>query len=92
MKISTDTSASLGDKLAGLDLTDEEGVLLTMLLTQNRGDEVEGFRQPQPEQKGVTLGYTEVEWTYLKPVLGPLPGAWKVEEGTKGAYTEVEWT
>ena len=69
MKISTATSASLGEKLAGLDLTDEEGVLLTTLLTQGQSDEVEGF------------GYTEVEWTYIKPVLGPIPGTWKVEKG-----------
>lgn len=90
MKISADTAASLGDKLAGLDLTDEEATLLTVLIGNSDDDDVQGF---------VTLGYTEVEWTYRSKVLSSLQTGWKVEEGetavrphTPSRYTEVEWT
>ncbi len=79
MKINTDTATSLGEKLAGLQLTDEEGVLLTSMLSANSNDEVEGF------------GYTEVEHEYVfrKNVVGALPKSWNIEQGS-AAYTEIE--
>ena len=93
MQISSATATSLGNKLAGLDLTDEEGVLLATLLDRAAAadGEVQGFgktSQPGPD------GYTEVEWKYAKIVSGPLPSQWKVEEGEPAAslhFDKIEW-
>ena len=87
MEISPATASGLGNKLASLDLTDEEGALLAALLRE--GPEVEGFGQADPTDPRIM--FETLRKTNLPQVLGPLPGAWKIEEGTKG-YTEVEWT
>ncbi len=70
MKITPETATTLGGKLAALELSDEEGALLAVLLRDDA--EVAGF------------GYTEVEWTVRSKVLDPLPARWKVEEAEKG--------
>jgi len=77
MKITTDTADSLAAKLATLDLTDEEGVLLTTLIESDEG-EVTGFN------------FEEIKVTFAPRVIGPLPKRWKAAEGE--SYTEVEWT
>ncbi len=92
MKITTDTATSLGDKLAGLELSDEEGVLLTAMLSsdnESSDNEVEGFAKPKGLDN-TTQGYTEVEWIYRAQILGPLPKGWRV--GERAGYTEIEWT
>lgn len=77
MNITSDTATSLGNKLAALELTNEEGALLHTLLTDE--DEVTGFVRHDTAKAAamtadfrpivksqITLGYTEVEWTYAK--------------------------
>ncbi len=88
MKINPETAATLGDKLASLNLTEEEGVLLTTLLADD--SEVSGFGR-YGERQGVTLNYEEIKVTYLSKVISPLPKSWNIEQGS-AAYTEVEWT
>ena len=61
MEVSSATASRLGEKLAGLDRTDEEGALLVTLLSPDADDEVEGFRKGGLEN--TSKGYTEVEWT-----------------------------
>jgi len=79
MNITSDTAASLGEKLAGLNLTDEEGVLLTTLLGDE--SEVSGFGADRPAPDGFSLNFEEIKVTYMPRVLDPLPGAWKREGG-----------
>lgn len=76
MNISAETADSLAAKLATLDLTDEEGVLLTTLLAEDA--EVTGFN------------YEEIKVTFAPRVIKPLPSRWNIEQGS--GYTEVEWT
>lgn len=77
MEISAATASSLGEKLAGLALTDEEGALLAELLQQ--GPEVEGFGQGDPNDPRIM--FETFRKTNLPQVLGPLPGAWKQPGG-----------
>ena len=79
MEISSATATALGEKLAKLDLSEAEGALLTILLSDDDDDEVEGFRQPPTTN--ISLNFEEIKVTYRPSVLGPLPGAWKVEKG-----------
>ena len=77
MEISSATATSLGEKLAGVNLSDEEGALLASLLRSD--DEVEGFKMG--EKDGPASFYPEVEIHLRNNVLGPLPGAWKQPGG-----------
>ncbi|MEZ5229888.1 MAG: hypothetical protein R2710_25460 [Acidimicrobiales bacterium] len=78
MKISSETAQALGAKLSALDLSDEEGALLTVLLTEDA--EVSGFGIQTQKIGGTSSNYTEVEWTYFRrDVVGLLPKAWKPE-------------
>lgn len=78
MRITAGTAATLSKKLAELDLTDEEGVLLTSLIAGE--DEVNGF-----------YAYDKVIWTYAPQVLGPLPDRWKAKEGESYANIETNF-
>ena len=77
MNITSETATSLGNKLAGLELTTEEGALLQTILSEE--PEVAGFVRHDtakaaamtadlgPLVRGqISMGYTEVEWTYAK--------------------------
>ena len=78
MNITPDTATSLGNKLAHLELTKEEGILLHTLLSDE--PEVGGFELDKSSTKlgemraalgplvkvPILAGYTEVEWTYAK--------------------------
>lgn len=88
MKINPETAETLGSKLAGLNLTEEEGVLLTTLLAGE--SEVSGFGR-DGKRDATIPNYEEIKVTYLSKVISPLPNAWNIEQGSAG-YTEVEWT
>jgi hypothetical protein len=88
MKITAATASSLGEKLAGLDLSDEEGVLLTTLVGADAESEVDGFADIA--RRANNGFYDEVEIHFRTDVVRPFPNRWKVEEGE--SYTEVEWT
>lgn len=71
MNITEATADSLGNKLAGLELTDEESVLLHVLLaSQPDDDEVAGFGM-KPGSGGRSI--YDASSPYLKRVIGPLP-------------------
>ena len=86
MEITSAAAASLGAKLAGLKLSDEEGALLAALLQE--GSEVEGFSQASPNDTHIM--FETFRKTNLPQVLGPLPGAWK-QPGVDG-YLKYELT
>lgn len=82
MEITSATAASLGEKLAGLELSAEEGALLGALLAE--GPEVSGFGH-QPERPGFSFNFEEIKVN----VLDPLPGPWKP---SGDSYSKIEWT
>ncbi len=84
MEITPETATSLGTKLAALDLTPEEGVLLATLLATE--DDVDGFAQKTSGANSLRIG--DIKETYAPKVLGPIP---RLTLETRG-YTEVEWT
>jgi hypothetical protein len=74
----TQTDAeNLASKLAALELTEAERVLLDAVFAVSAENEVSGFQLDKSSTK-LTLGYTEVEWTFKDP--------------RPSKYTEVEWT
>jgi len=75
MNITTQTATTLGQKLAALELSDEEGTLLAELLAQR--PEVEGFGRSEPNDPRIMFETFRTQ--NLPQVLGPLPGAWKVK-------------
>ena len=84
MGISSKTAASLGEKLAGLELTDEEGALLATLL-QHESAEVAGFGQQKPNDPRIMFETFRQE--NLPRVLGPLPSVWKAPAGKEYIVT-----
>ena len=80
MEITSATATSLGEKLAGLELNDEEGALLTALLaegTETEDAEVQGFGL---EFEKIKIQTEKIE-VLRTSALGPLPGAWKQPGG-----------
>lgn len=54
-----DTADSLTSKLSGLDLTDDEATMLTMLIggsIEDADDEVVGFAQPKYDEINIGVG------------------------------------
>ena len=72
------TANSLGDKLAALDLTDDEATLLGILLGGSPGDDdVTGFSHVPTEQ--LSLNYERIRFDYganVGPRLGPAVKGW----------------
>ena len=85
MKIDRSVAETLGEKLAGLELTDEEAVLLTTMLGED--DDVSGFGN-------VSLNFEEIKVTFMPQVAGPVHSKWGGGPGgaNRLGYTEVEWT
>ena len=77
MDITEATAASLGEKLAQVDLTAEEGALLAALLAP--GPEVEGLGVGDANDPRIM--FETFRKQNLPSVLGPLPGAWKQPGG-----------
>ena len=78
MKITKDTATSLGEKLATLELSSEEAVLLSTLFEDE--SEVVGFNN-----------FEEVKVTYRPAIRGPVENKW-IDVLSQRGYTEVEWT
>ncbi len=81
MEITPDDARSLVGKLAALELSDGERALLDTVFVSAGGDEVAGFLDKSSPKN--SLGYTEVEWTYLKSIDGLMGGS-SGRPGTKG--------
>ncbi len=93
MDITPENARSLVGKLAALDLADGERALLDTVFVAAGGDEVSGFLdKSSPKNTGVTQGYTEVEWTYMKSIDGLMGGS-SGRPGTKGwiDVLSVDW-